>query len=49
MTSGVNNLNIDHTLEIWKMNSYPLYRVSLRETDSEIFLHLFDLTTRIHA
>lgn len=29
ISAGVNNSNVDHTTEMWKTTSYPLYRASL--------------------
>ncbi|XP_071052904.1 uncharacterized protein [Onthophagus taurus] len=29
ISSGVNNSNVDHTSEMWKSTSYPLYRASM--------------------
>lgn len=49
ITAGTNHANIQHTLDMWKTNSYPLYRATIsinRFWNILRFIRFDDITTR---
>ena len=49
ISSGVNNSNTDHTSEMWKSTSYPLYRATIGQIRFVLYCDLCVLMIRTRA